>query len=102
MIVRPLADGHTALIGQTDHSRLVGQLAAHWGNDQFAAPVERSLGLRRVALRLSRGKNGHCIGVCRRGHRGDRFSPPSSEKGRYRFLRLRSGARLVAHTQTEQ
>src|SRR5262249_38266775 len=38
MIVRPLAEGQTALIGQTDHSRLVGQLAAHWGNDQYAAP----------------------------------------------------------------
>ncbi|HEY7067240.1 MAG TPA: DUF3891 family protein [Chloroflexota bacterium] len=38
MIVRPLGEGQTALIGQTDHSRLVGQLAAHWGNAQFAAP----------------------------------------------------------------
>ncbi|HWP29363.1 MAG TPA: DUF3891 family protein [Chloroflexota bacterium] len=39
MIVRTLPDGTTALIGQTDHSRLVGQLAAHWGNATFAAPV---------------------------------------------------------------
>lgn len=38
MIVRTLPDGATALIGQTDHSRLVGQLAAHWGNERFAAP----------------------------------------------------------------
>jgi hypothetical protein len=38
MIVRSLPDRETALIGQTDHSRLVGQLAAHWGNDSFAAP----------------------------------------------------------------
>ena len=38
MIVRTLAEGQTALIGQTDHSRLVGQFAAHWGNDRFAAP----------------------------------------------------------------
>lgn len=38
MIVRKEADGQTILIAQTDHSRLVGQLAAHWGNDQFAVP----------------------------------------------------------------
>jgi len=38
MIVRTLTEGQTALIGQTDHSRLVGQFAAHWGNDRFAAP----------------------------------------------------------------
>jgi hypothetical protein len=38
MIVRTLAEGQTALIGQTDHSRVVGQMAAHWGNDRFAAP----------------------------------------------------------------
>ena len=38
MIVRKEADGQTILIAQTDHSRLVGQLAAHWGNSQFAAP----------------------------------------------------------------
>ena len=39
MIVRTLAEGQTALIGQTDHSRLVGQFAAHWGN---AALLRRS------------------------------------------------------------
>ncbi len=38
MIVRKQADGGMLLIGQTDHSRLVGQLAAHWGNARFAAP----------------------------------------------------------------
>jgi hypothetical protein len=38
MIVRKDADGSLLLIGQTDHSRLVGQLAAHWGNAQFATP----------------------------------------------------------------
>lgn len=38
MIVRKEADGTTILIAQTDHSRLVGQFAAHWGNDQFATP----------------------------------------------------------------
>src|SRR4051794_26440020 len=38
MIVRKNPDGTLTLIGQTDHSQLVGQLAAHWGNDEFAAP----------------------------------------------------------------
>lgn len=38
MIVRKQADGQLLLIGQTDHSRLVGQMAAHWGNDRFASP----------------------------------------------------------------
>src|ERR1051326_4762925 len=38
MIVRKQANGELILIGQTDHSQLVGQLAAHWGNDDFAAP----------------------------------------------------------------
>ncbi len=38
MIVRKLPDGQMLLIGQTDHSKLVGQLGAHWGNEQFAAP----------------------------------------------------------------
>lgn len=38
MIVRKQADGQLVLIGQTDHSRLVGQIAAHWGNSKFASP----------------------------------------------------------------
>jgi hypothetical protein len=38
MIVRKEDDGRVLLIGQTDHSRLAGQFAAHWGNAQFAAP----------------------------------------------------------------
>lgn len=38
MIVRKEPNGELLLIGQTDHSRLVGQLGAHWGNDRFAAP----------------------------------------------------------------
>lgn len=38
MIVRKQADGQLLLIGQTDHSRLVGQIAAHWGNDRFTVP----------------------------------------------------------------
>jgi hypothetical protein len=38
MIVRKDANGTLLLIGQTDHSRLVGQFAAHWGNGRFEAP----------------------------------------------------------------
>src|SRR5205809_7430805 len=38
MIVRKEGNDELILIGQTDHSRLVGQLAAHWGNDTFAVP----------------------------------------------------------------
>ncbi len=38
MIVRKQHDGQLILIGQTDHSRLVGQIAAHWGNNRFEAP----------------------------------------------------------------
>ena len=39
MIIRkdPTGDG-LLLIGQTDHSRFVGQVAAHWGNREFEAP----------------------------------------------------------------
>lgn len=38
MIVRKEAEG-LVLVGQTDHSRLVGQFAAHWGNARFEAPT---------------------------------------------------------------
>ena len=38
MIVRKQANGELIIIGQTEHSRFVGQLAAHWGNNFFAAP----------------------------------------------------------------
>lgn len=38
MIVRKQPDGQLLLIGQTDHSRLVGQIGAHWGNERFAVP----------------------------------------------------------------
>lgn len=39
MIPRKQPNGELMLIPQTDHSRLVGQLAAHWGNERFAAPT---------------------------------------------------------------
>jgi hypothetical protein len=38
MIIRDPGDGGLILIPQTDHSRLVGQLGAHWGNSRFARP----------------------------------------------------------------
>lgn len=38
MILRQDAGDGLLVIGQTDHSRLVGQCAAHWGNGEFAAP----------------------------------------------------------------
>ena len=38
MIVRKQAGRELILIGQTDHSRLVGQIASHWGNESFAMP----------------------------------------------------------------
>ena len=39
MIVRKDPAGSLTLIGQTDHSRFVGALAAHWGNRDVAAPA---------------------------------------------------------------
>jgi hypothetical protein len=36
MMVCPYDDANVLLILQTDHSRIAGLLAAHWGNDQFA------------------------------------------------------------------
>jgi hypothetical protein len=36
MMVCPYDDSRALLILQTDHSRIAGLLAAHWGNDQFA------------------------------------------------------------------
>jgi hypothetical protein len=38
MIVREGADGELILIAQTDHARVSGQCAAHWGNGAFARP----------------------------------------------------------------
>lgn len=36
MIVCPFDDERVALLAQTDHSRVAGVLAAHWGNERFA------------------------------------------------------------------
>ena len=38
MIVREPRDGEMLVVGQTEHSRFVGQLAAHWGNERIARP----------------------------------------------------------------
>ena len=38
MIIRKEPSGALILMGQTDHSRFVGQLAAHWGNGDFEPP----------------------------------------------------------------
>ena len=38
MIIREPIGGETLVVGQTDHSRFVGQLAAHWGNAEVARP----------------------------------------------------------------
>ena len=38
MIIRKDGADGLLVIGQTDHSRLVGQLAAHWGNAEFETP----------------------------------------------------------------
>ena len=38
MIIRDAVNGETVVVGQTEHSRFVGQLAAHWGNSEVARP----------------------------------------------------------------
>src|SRR5579875_2104455 len=38
MIVRAEEDGTLVLISQTDHSQMVGEFAAHWGNQRYAQP----------------------------------------------------------------
>jgi hypothetical protein len=38
MIVREEPDGSLIMIGQTDHAKVSGQFAAHWGNDRFERP----------------------------------------------------------------
>jgi hypothetical protein len=38
MIIREAVDGQTVVVGQTEHSRFVGQLAAHWGNGEVVRP----------------------------------------------------------------
>jgi hypothetical protein len=49
MIVRKLDDGSMIIINQTDHARLAGAFAAHWGNDQFMKPAPRESLIRAAA-----------------------------------------------------
>jgi hypothetical protein len=39
MIVREQQDGSVILVNQTDHAKLSGYMAAHWGNDRFSSPM---------------------------------------------------------------
>ena len=39
MIIRKQDGNGLVVVGRTDHSRFVGQLAAHWGNEEFAPPA---------------------------------------------------------------
>jgi len=38
MIVQERSDGSVILIDQSDHAKLSGLFAAHWGNADFEAP----------------------------------------------------------------
>ena len=46
MIVRTQDDGSLILVNQTDHAKLSGLFAAHWGNEVFAAPSPRESAIR--------------------------------------------------------
>ncbi|MDB5643689.1 MAG: hypothetical protein JWN07_3006 [Hyphomicrobiales bacterium] len=50
MIVRPQPDGSLILANQSDHAKLSGVLAAHWGNAKFAAPEPRESFVRAAAF----------------------------------------------------
>ena len=50
MIVRPQDDGSVILINQTDHAKLSGYLAAHWGNATFAPLSPREPAIRAAYL----------------------------------------------------
>jgi hypothetical protein len=49
MIIRKLDDGTAQAITQTDHSRLAGFFAAHWGNADFA-PLQPNESVTRAAV----------------------------------------------------
>ena len=50
MIVRQQPDGSLLLVNQSDHAKLSGILAAHWGNAQFMVPDPRESFIRAAAL----------------------------------------------------
>ncbi len=49
MIVRSETADELVLVPQTEHSKLVGQVAANWGNDTFASPAPFSSVVRAAA-----------------------------------------------------
>ncbi len=49
MIVRTPDDGSLILINQTDHAKLSGHFAAHWGNELFCLPKDREASIRAAA-----------------------------------------------------
>ena len=50
MIVRHQSDGSLILVNQSDHAKLSGILAAHWGNAQFMVPEPRESLIRAAAF----------------------------------------------------
>jgi hypothetical protein len=50
MIVRNQPDGSLILVNQSDHAKLSGILAAHWGNADFMAPDPRESFIRAAAF----------------------------------------------------
>ena len=50
MIVRKQPDGSLMLVNQSDHAKLSGILAAHWGNSQFMIPEPRESFIRAAAF----------------------------------------------------
>ncbi|MDO9441631.1 MAG: DUF3891 family protein [Beijerinckiaceae bacterium] len=50
MIVRHQPDGSLILVNQSDHAKLSGIFAAHWGNADFAAPEPRESFVRAAAF----------------------------------------------------
>jgi hypothetical protein len=58
MIIQNQPDGSLIMIGQSDHSRLSGVFAAHWGNDSFKRP-EPFESVVRAAMGANNRKRSH-------------------------------------------
>jgi len=87
MIVRKQSNDGLLLIGQTDHSRFVGQLAAHWGNEHFAVP--------KPYVSMARAATFHDYGWLRY-ETSPQINPQSGEP--YQFLQVPLGtAQLEAY-----
>ena len=50
--------GESLVVGQTDHSRLVGQLAAHWENAEVARKISRERSFSSAMARNSAEEGG--------------------------------------------